>query len=415
MQMSVVPIVIQQHADELATLWAVRHGLCAAGHIGLRDLARFDERIAAHEDGCAVGGLDALRVLMEMLSTLSAGAVFGVAVAGFDSNDRSTIDRCLSLAEANLEARCGMTSALGWVSSARLSGIGKDLLTAPSPVQRSLGLAACRLHGVDPGPALARAVRDPDNDVRAEAVRTAGVLGQTDLLPPSSLDDENADCRFWSAWSAVLIGDRGRAIATLTDVAMSAGPHQRRAFRLACQAMTTGAAHEALRRLATDSAQIRWLIEGSGIVGDAHYVTWLIDHMRREETARLAAEAFTLITGSELSQSGLEGDRPENFESGPNDDVDDENVDMDPDLDLPWPNVPKIEEWWAANAGRFQKGTRYFMGAPVTREHCIDVLKNAYQRQRILAAHYLCLLDPGTPLFNTSAPAWRQQRLLAKM
>jgi hypothetical protein len=37
------------------------------------------------------------------------------------------------------------------------------------------------------------------------------------------------------------------------------------------------------------------------------------------------------------------------------------------------------------------------------------------QRQRILAAHYLCLLDPGTPLFNTSAPAWRQQRWLAKM
>jgi hypothetical protein len=35
--------------------------------------------------------------------------------------------------------------------------------------------------------------------------------------------------------------------------------------------------------------------------------------------------------------------------------------------------------------------------------------------QRILAAHYLCLLEPGTPLFNTSAPALRQQRLLAKM
>ena len=67
------------------------------------------------------------------------------------------------------------------------------------------------------------------------------------------------------------------------------------------------------------------------------------------------------------------------------------------------------------NGSRFQKGIRSFMGAPVTRDHCIDVLKNGYQRQRILAAHYLCLLEPGTPLFNTSAPAWRQERLLAKM
>jgi hypothetical protein len=55
------------------------------------------------------------------------------------------------------------------------------------------------------------------------------------------------------------------------------------------------------------------------------------------------------------------------------------------------------------------------MGAPVTREHCVHVLKTGYQRQRILAAHYLCLLEPGTPLFNTSAPAWRQQKLLARL
>ena len=93
----------------------------------------------------------------------------------------------------------------------------------------------------------------------------------------------------------------------------------------------------------------------------------------------------------------------------------DENVDMDLDEGLPFPDVEKIQAWWDKNSHRFQPGTRYFMGAPVTREHCIDVLKNGYQRQRILAAHYLCLLDPGTPLFNTSAPAWRQQKLLAQM
>jgi hypothetical protein len=57
-------------------------------------------------------------------------------------------------------------------------------------------------------------------------------------------------------------------------------------------------------------------------------------------------------------------------------------------------------------------GRRYFMGALVTREHCIDVLKHGRQRQRSLAAHYLCLLEAGTPLFNTAAPAWRQERWL---
>ena len=134
------------------------------------------------------------------------------------------------------------------------------------------------------------------------------------------------------------------------------------------------------------------------------------------KTARLAGEAFSLITGVDLGAAAISnGSRLRTSSPGPNDDPDDPNVDMDPDEGLPWPDSRKIEKWWAANSGRFQPGTRYFMGAPVTREHCIDVLKNGYQRQRILAAHYLCLLEPGTPLFNTSAPAWRQQRLLAKM
>jgi uncharacterized protein (TIGR02270 family) len=88
---------------------------------------------------------------------------------------------------------------------------------------------------------------------------------------------------------------------------------------------------------------------------------------------------------------------------------------MDPDDGLPWPDVTRIRKWWKANGSRFAAGTRNFMGAPVTREHCIQVLKTGYQRQRILAAHYLCLLTPGTPLFNTSAPARRQQALLANM
>ncbi len=175
-------------------------------------------------------------------------------------------------------------------------------------------------------------------------------------------------------------------------------------------------AHEMLRELSHEPADYRWLIQGTGIVGDIAYVGWLVDHLRDEKTARLAGESFSLITGVDLAPADLERARPENFESGPNDEA----------------GRSRTSTWTQTTAflGRTRrrsksgglptrtaskKGTRYFMGKPVTREHCIDVLKNGYQRQRILAAHYLCLLDPGTPLFNTSAPAWRQQRLLAAM
>src|SRR5258708_35492940 len=188
---AVILPVLEQHVEELTTLWAVRDGLCNAADIRLRDLARFDERIAANEDGCVLGGEDALRVLTAQLAEPSAGRVFGVALVGLALNDRGTIARCVALAEASPQARRGMTSALGWVSPVRLAGIGQNRLTAPSAIQRSLGLAACRLHGVDPGVALPAALNDPDNDVRAEAIRTAGVLGKPYLvssLPPSTKD-----------------------------------------------------------------------------------------------------------------------------------------------------------------------------------------------------------------------------------
>jgi uncharacterized protein (TIGR02270 family) len=412
----VVPIVIQQHAEELATLWATRNSLRAAAHVGLRALARFDERIAAHQDGCVVAGRDGLSVLTAQLELLSAGRVFGVAVAAFDLTDREALNRCIALAEADQRARCGMTAALGWVSATRLTGTVKNLLAAASPVQRTLGLAACRLHGVHPGAGLPAAMEDQDPNLRAEAVRSAGVLGQCDLLRTLSVaSDQDSDTRFWSAWSGVLLGNRGQALRNLTMVAASPEPHRGRAFRLACQAMNIAAAHEVLRALAGDPAQLRWLIEGSGIVGDPAYVPWLIKQMHDPRMARLAGECFALLVGADLSANLMNRSAPEHVESGPNDDPADSNVDTDPDDGLPWPDPQKIEKWWVANSTRFHKGTRYFMGRPVTREHCIDVLKNGYQRQRILAAQYLCLLEPGTPLFNTSAPAWRQQRLLAKM
>jgi uncharacterized protein (TIGR02270 family) len=212
-----------------------------------------------------------------------------------------------------------------------------------------------------------------------------------------------------------MLGDRGEALASLSRNRIDLGSFGARSTRLTIQAMTPTATHEWLKRFANDLTKLRWVIQSSAIAGDAAYVPWLIDHIRDDKTSRLAGEAFCLITGVDVQQTSLEGKKPEGFQSGPSDNPEDENVEMDPDDGLPWPDADKVEKWWSVNAARFPKGQRYFMGAPVTREHCIEVLKNGYQRQRILAAHYLCLLNPGTPLFNTSAPAWRQQRLLAKL
>jgi uncharacterized protein (TIGR02270 family) len=144
-------------------------------------------------------------------------------------------------------------------------------------------------------------------------------------------------------------------------------------------------------------------------------VPWLIEQMNSDQFARQAGESFSLITGADLAWLDLERKPPEGLETGPNDNPDDPNVDMDPDDGLPWPDVDRVKRWWSANLNRFAAGERYFIGQPVTPAHCIEVLKTGYQRQRMLAAFHCTLQQPGTPLFEWRAPAWRQQQALARL
>jgi len=78
---------------------------------------------------------------------------------------------------------------------------------------------------------------------------------------------------------------------------------------------------------------------------------------------------------------------------------DDPNGDMDVNDYLPSPRSEQSRKWLTPKEAPHARaaplhGRRHF-------EHYIDVPKNGCQHNWILAAHYLCLLDPGTPLFNT--------------
>ena len=411
-----IPFVIAQHAEEVAHLWIARRVLVSNGYVRLSEIARLDERLHAHFDGVAVAGPHAEPMLLESPENPSEAEVFRFAVLKLQAGQADSLRTLLERCGSSVAVIDGLAAALLWVSRKSLQGIVAKWLVSSDPVQRRNGLEACAAHGVDPDLIAGGFLADPNPWVRSLALRAAGTLGKVEAMR-ACLDGIEADdpmIAVPAAESAVLLGDRNRGLAALVASA-EAGIFRSPAQRLALQAMNANAAHAMLKHVAADPAQLPRLIQGSGIAGDPIYAPWLIEQMRDDTSARLAGEAFTLITGADLREAQIDRPHPEDFESGPTDNPDDDVVDMDADEGLPWPDVEKVEKWWSANAHRFHKGTRYFMGAPVTREHCIDVLKNGYQRQRILAAHYLCLLNPGTPLFNTSAPAWRQQRLVGRM
>lgn len=405
--------LVSRHLEEAGLLWLERAAAVRAPNYSPAQFAQLDTRLEANLDALRVAGDEGWVLAQALLGDEGADGFFVASVLALEAGDDRFARVVASVSGLPAVAR-GVGSAMGWVEPRCLSGHVKSLLAASSPVEQMLGLAACALHRKDPGAALQRALLSTDAAVRARALRAAGELGRLDLLPhvTSAIADDHPDAAFWASWSATLLGNRGKALDALAACALRSGPRQRQALQLALQAMDPERGHELLRQLAGAS---RLRVVGAGIVGHVRYVPWLIDAMRLPPLARVAAEAFVNITGADFNLEQLETTRPEGFEDGPTEDPADESVDVPEDTALPWPDQARVNSWWERNRSQFAVSTRSFLGRPVTAESCVGALRAGFQRQRIVAAQQLCVRTPGTPLFNTSAPAWRQRQLLAGM
>ncbi|SAK50977.1 TIGR02270 family protein [Caballeronia ptereochthonis] len=406
----VISYIVQQHVEDAACLRNTRAYLVRAPHVKLKHLARQDERIAAHLDGVAVAGRIGARLSMQALENTGKGVLFTVAVGCIEARSEKGLMHLIALAQAVPVARRGLHSAFGWVSASRLQETASTLLASDNSAAQLAGLAACAQHRVDPKRFLDTAIASQDPAVRARALQCAGEIGRVDLLASciANIEDEDASCRFHAAQAALLLGDRHASLDVLTELALTRPD----AAALAASALPLADVHALLQQISAQPQSKRLLIRTIAHAGDPRYVPWLIGLMPDDKFARLAGESFSFITGADLAWLDLDRKPPENLPAGPTDDPNDPDVAMDEDDGAPWPDAEKIARWWQANAPRFRPGARYLCGAPPSKPHCIDVLKDGYQRQRMAAARHLCLLEPGTVLFNCAAPAWRQQRLL---
>lgn len=418
LQRPVIPVVVQQHAEDSAMLRNVRSVLVRAPHVRLRHLRRLDDRIAAHLDGLAVAGAHGLALCTAALERAGAGEVFALAVRVIEEREAAALDRLVALAGTLPAARRGLLSAFGWLSAAQLQGTVQPLLAAREPHRRALGIDACRLHRVDPGAALADAAGHEDPQLRIAGWRAAGELGRTDLRDAAlaALADPDDVAAFHAAACACMLGDRGESLHKLEAASLRPGPlatEARQLFLLACDfERGRDLVRTMLKEGAAGAAGQRAVIAACGLLGDIRSVPWLVGFMDDDALARAAGEAFSLITGADLAAFDLERKPPAQVPGGPGDDPQDDDVALDADESLPWPYRQRIERWWQAHAGTLPADTRCFMGARPSTVHCNGVLREGFQRQRAVAAKLACLQSPGTRLFPLAAPAWRQQRRL---
>jgi uncharacterized protein (TIGR02270 family) len=245
-------------------------------------------------------------------------------------------------------------------------------------------------------------------------MKAVGELGRKDLIGPVrehfGADDDMVCYR--AAWSGALFGEH-TAIPVLQRIVERKHSKREIACAMALRRMPMAEAQAWFKALASESTTFRLAVQAAGTIGDPANIPWLIQQMANPIVARVAGESFTFITGSDLAYDDLDTDKPKGFESGPTENPEDENVEMDPDEDLAWPNASLIENWWFTHRVEFSNGTRYLLGKPMTIDTLKEALRVGKQRQRSVAAIELAMRQPGIPLFNTSAPGFRQQAILS--
>jgi uncharacterized protein (TIGR02270 family) len=410
---AVIPAAIEQHAEEAAFLWSLRDTAALAPHYSLSELSHLDDRVDAHIDGLRIAGEAGGEICKEALSEDDTGAIFAAALLSFESCDENRIQTVIDAASVSVELSRGLISALGWLPYTEAERHIVRLLNSSSSALRRITIAASAIHRQDPGQALGDALDDQDVLLRARTLRVVGELGRTDLLSAvqNDLTSQDHKCRFSAAWSAALLGDQ-KSVSVLKAIAGLDVPVREEATTLVLRRMDLFSASKWQKELDEKAELVRLAVIGAGALGSPTTIPWLIEKMRVPELARVAGESLTMMTGVDITYEDLEGDRPEGFESGPTEDPEDENIEMDPDENLPWPNPELIQKWWNNHRSNFQSGTRYLIGKPITEEWLQQVLRIGRQRQRAAAALELVLKRPGQPLFEVRAPGFRQQQML---
>jgi uncharacterized protein (TIGR02270 family) len=410
---TVIVEIVEQHAEEAAFLWGRRDAATQQPHFSLSELARLDERVEAHVDGLRIAGDTSWEICKDTLKTGGAGEVFAAAVLAFGRGTKNALEAVWETGTASPGLSRGLVSALGWLSLKQVNPHIKQLLISTT-VPPFIGIAASAIHRKNPGETLLDAMRSEDLWLQTRACKAVGELGRLDLVPVliENLNTDDKRCRFSAAWSAALLSGDETAVHILQSIAESGQPRAEQALQMAVRRMDPSSAHTWQTRLASEPKSMRSAAIAAGAIGDSVLVPWLISLMADPALARVSGEAFSAITGVDIAYADLDGEKPEGFEADPTDDPKDENVEMDPDENLPWPDRAAIENWWDKRGSDFTPGVRHLLGKPITAEWLEQVLRIGRQRQRAAAALELALRNPGQPLFNVKSPGFRQQQLL---
>jgi len=405
----VIEKVLEVHADEIAFLYAQRKNAIKSPVFYLNDIEHLDNRISGHIDGLLLGGEKSWRFCEQGLDFQECGEVFTAAFFSINSKDFTKLDIVFEIAGEDPVLLDAVADAFIWSNYEDVKLPLFKLAQIEDNVKRYVAINALSGFRSDPSTykqSIVDALKSKNTMLYQCALNVIGELGIVDFKPflEEAMKSADEDILFSASWSATRFGD-SQAMDQLKGF-VNHPVYGERALQLVLLQKNIDSTIGILSELYQQNETQRLSIIGLGYFGKSNSIQQLIHVMENPELSRIAGYAFSTITGIDLEQADLVVDQPNDFSAGPSEEPEDVDVRVDPDEDLPWPDVEKLKSWWSLteNENRFLATERYLAGKPFSKLQLQRMLRSGNQQQRIFSANSLGAYERNKPIFNVLSP-----------
>ncbi|WNG49771.1 TIGR02270 family protein [Archangium minus] len=412
---SVMMDVYEEHLDEAAFLWARWEHALVAPEYNIEETAELEKRLLAHLDGLVLGGEPVAKALLK--PALESGeaprhsAALWSLLAEPGLLEPTEVTELLQAAPEDSLAALGRALELNEREevgtalrpllkngSAPLQALTLEVLTFRGELTPDMSMellnhsdeqvVAAALRGLRPLPRemisreLPRLLADGRTRVQEAAIETGLVSGSR------------------AAWEACRKRVEGRGEVGLgTLLLLALGGEERDIERLVARATSTGADGGALFAL--------------GFSGQVLAMETCLELMGQQSLAALAGEAFSAMTGLDLTASYVVQQQEEESLPPLEEDLA-RDLGPKPENALPIPDREAVTDWWSQARKSFNRGGRYLRGAAFSIDGLLGELERGPMRRRHAHALELAVRSRGTCILPTRAFTEQQYAGLAR-
>lgn len=344
------------------------------------------------------------------------GVCFVLASLGVGLQDHQLFQTALNQLDENQETHYReIVDACVWYQCDNLSPWVLKLLLHPSPVAKQSALALARHESFHvEQEQIHSLLHDPHPAIQSQLLHWLGEGGHEEHTHfiQQHYAHKNNHVAFAAARAGFLFKDPD-AFQHIQQMALTTNPSMRDAIALLFVSQQDTARLQTWLTQLWDSDQVsqRAKIYAIAIAGLSTWVEPLLELMEDEHLARAAGEAFTLITGIDIEEAGLDDEEfcgdcalanAEQEEAHAAERKKDTLFASPWEEDLPMPDAEKMYVWWESQKGKSTDGDRYLAGHALSEESLKFVLNNGNQGQRHIAAQHLSL-NFAYPWININA------------